>query len=224
MSPPESQALVDCSGAASARLRALRMAFALAPAVALWLAAGCSGSSTALPGASPDAAAADLAAPHDIALPVPDLTAPVDEGPGPDYGAVNCGSMTCAQGLTCCLSLAGAMLRETCAASCDTDGGAVPLVCDGPDTCPGRNPCCVRIGLGGGMPMTGGAMCQPRMDACATGVDFIGQAITTRLCHRDVDCAGAFLGQPVRCCSLANAPIHFCAAPFQMNGFNITCP
>ena len=211
----------------ASRLRASTYALALAPALAL-LAAGC-GDDGGL-----------AITPRDLTLPPqPDLTVvvppdmtvlkdfavPPDLTPASDFGGVLCGNMTCAPNQMCCATVENMNLVQTCQASCDGDAGMFVVACDGPEDCKG-NPCCAMVSIGGGGMMMGGAMCTNAPNACQ--INLAMNAISTRLCHADADCAGLtipILGSPAQCCHEASQPnTHVCAAPINFMGFNFQCP
>ena len=181
-----------------------------------------------LPLTSKDLAVAplpDLAvSPPDLTV-VRDLTVVTDLTSIGDFGGVLCGGQTCGMGQKCCASVQGMNLVQACQASCDADAGAFPIACDGPEDCMG-NPCCAMVAINGGGGGMGGAMCTNAPQACQ--INLAMNAISTRLCHQDADCAGLMLpilGTPAQCCHpVGQANTHICAAPLNFMGFNFQCP
>jgi hypothetical protein len=190
-------------------MRAMRQTFALC---ALLLVAGCGDDTT---NAGPDMTMPDL-------MPGPDMAVRVPDG-------VSCGSMTCAVGQSCCVTVSGTTPTSTCITAGGNCGGAT-LACDGPEDCSSSMQyCCGMITFsGGGNPDAGSPMFNGGNSSCSGTCDFNftqgpPNKVTTRLCHADVDCTGLTgFGQNLdKCCSSTQAPgLHFCAAAIA----GITCP
>ena len=206
------------------RIASCCFALALAP-----LFIGC-GDDGGLPITPKDLAVAPIL---DMAVAPPDLTAIKDltvvtdltSTLVGDFGGVLCGGQTCGMGQKCCASVQGMNLVQMCQASCDADAGAFPIACDGPEDCMG-NPCCAMVAVNGGGGGMGGAMCTNAPQACQ--INLAMNAVTTRLCHQDADCAGLtipLLLVPSQCCHLMGQPnTQICAAPINFMGFNFVCP
>jgi hypothetical protein len=160
-----------------------------------------------------------------VDMSMPDLQPPSDMS----LNGVGCGSMTCAIGQECCVSVSGtATTTSTCVAAGGTCSGAV-LACDGAEDCAASQFCCAMITFTGGIdPDAGAPMFNGGASSCSGTCDFnLAQGpptqVTSRLCHFDADCAGltAFGQNLDRCCSSAMAPgLHFCALAIA----GITCP
>lgn len=198
---------------------------------------GCSSDNGGLPENHADLAVApDLSVPMDLTVP-PDLTKPpppdmVMVGPT-DADGVACGPMTCGIGQVCCASLQNQMLSATCATSCDADGGmGITVQCDGPEDCPGGNPCCGDV-MGLNLPKSiyctmKPTDCEPRFTQLMPPV---GQ---TRFCHVDADCTRSAPNAPLnQCCTLGFGGLsqHLCLTQMfatiigQLGmGITATCP
>jgi hypothetical protein len=161
-----------------------------------------------------------------VDMSMPDLQPPSDMS----LNGVGCGSMTCAIGQECCVSVSGtATTTSTCVAAGGTCSGAV-LACDGAEDCAASQFCCAMITFTGGIdPDAGAPMFQGGNSSCTGTCDFntnypaTPTKVTTRLCHVNDDCAGISLpfGTP-QCCSSTQAPgLHFCAV--SIPGL-ISCP
>lgn len=157
---------------------------------------------------------------------MPDLQPPSDMS----LNGVVCGSMTCALGMECCVTVSGTgTTSSTCIATGGNCMGGAVLACDGAEDCPASQFCCATITFTGGTnPDAGSPVFQGGDSSCTASCDFstnLGQSptkVTTRLCHVDDDCAGVtVLNQPGKCCSSTQAPgLHFCAIAFGP----VTCP
>ncbi len=164
-----------------------------------------------------------VAAVPDLAVRPPDLSVPPDlrqppppprdlaYNPPTDANGISCGPMTCGPGQLCCLSVMGMTVIPSCAASCNGDGGQIPVVCDGPGNC-GGNPCCVAINGGGGM-FGGQVSCGMKPTDCSPEFNLANRSGTTRRCHVDGDCtAGAPNSQLTDCCTISQggADVQLC--------------
>jgi hypothetical protein len=162
-----------------------------------------------------------------VDMSMPDLQPPSDMS----LNGVGCGSMTCAVGQECCVTVSGTgTTSSTCIASGGNCSGGAVLACDGAEDCAASQFCCAQITFTGGTdPDAGAPMFQGGNSSCAATCDFntnypsTPTMVTTRLCHVNDDCAGlSVFNSATQCCSSAMAPgLHFCA--IGIPGV-ITCP
>ena len=192
----------------------------------------CNGNS--LPSAMPDAT---VVKPVDMTVPPPpppDLTMEVINPPPEDMtyqyieaGPLNCGNQTCALGLQCCVTRSGMGATTSCMASCP-DGG-IDVMCEGPEGCPGHNPCCITLSVKNNNPMTSNVTCGSSRTDCVPVLDLAAMGGTTRLCHVDADCIDNAPGSALRnCCTatLMGISQQLCFDPLyaQLSQGAITCP
>jgi hypothetical protein len=140
----------------------------------------------------------DMSVPEDLSV-AADLRAPADLY-NPDFAGIACGAQTCmAMTQECCATIGGGGgVSAMCVAmgTCNRDGGASPIGCDGPEDCASGTPtCCVELGGSGGgdagIMGSGGSMCTTSAACMARAVPAgAGLEATTRLCHAAADCAG----------------------------------
>lgn len=192
--------------------------------------ASCSGGENSLPVTPKDmamtppdlAVVLDLAILPDIAKPILDLSQPL--GPT-DANGVACGMMTCAVGQQCCVTAMGMQVSAMCQPQCDTDAGQVVVACDGPEDCPGGNPCCGKFSANG---MTMGAVaCGAQPTDCPPMVDIQSRSGNTRLCHVDADCTrNAPNTQLPQCCSVKQngVTVHVCLSQIIAGFIGGSCP